>query len=217
MTTFLTPLGIPQVTVTLSLNGQNFEPTDGYILGVLQPGDKIAITLEIAKGIEHRCHVLSFKNSEMVTTPKAVINGKYVKNLTVTTARSEKGVRSTQIASWPNNMLCLEIGDKTYNIGIFNRHGKYFFAVVEKTNPIETNSALPIGFVTHFDVLRGVARVYTGHAFQEARLHWSHMPFRKALGFRAIIAGEVITIKEACKTGAEKTSFSEEIKACILA
>lgn len=214
MTTFLNPKAIPGVNILIHINGQDFIPSHGYILGVLKAGDKIVIGVEVAEGVDHRCYTI---DSKMIATPKAAARlGFYLKGLTVT-ASDRDGVRSTQIAGWPNNMLCLEIHGKTYNIGLFNRSGKYFFAVVEKTNPIETNSALPVGFVTDFDVLRGVARVFTGSVLQEAKLHWSNMPFRKALGFRAVVAGEVLTLKALVGTGAEKTTFSEEIKACALA
>jgi hypothetical protein len=215
MTTFLTPNAIPGVFVSITINGDLFQPLRGYKLGFLKPGDKVAITATVAKGAEHKCYTLDAK---MTATPKAATHpGVYVKNLTITKVTFNQSSGHTRIAGWPNNMFCLEIAGKTYNIGVFNRHGQYFFAIHEKTDPIETNLALPVGFVTHSDPLRGVARVFTGSLFQETRLHWSKMPFRHALGFRAVIAGEVVTIKEIAKTGAEKTSFSQEIKSCALA
>ena len=215
MTTFLTTGGIPNVTIALVLNGRDFKPEYGYDLGVLQVGDKLQLGIEVAEGLDHRCFTL---DSKMVRTDKAPVKaGLYIKNFTVT-ARSEKGVRSTQIAGWPNNMVCLEIGNKAYNIGLFTQNGRYFFAIVEKSEPLMTDAETPIGTVTRFDVLRGVARVYTGDRFQETRLHWSKMPFRRNFGFRAVREGEVIKFdpKSVVETGAAKTSFSKEIVKGVL-
>lgn len=218
MPTHLSTKGITNVSIVISLNGKSVELESGYILGVLKSGDKIIIGIEVAGGIEHSCYTLSSKNSEIVRTPKkAVKPGNYLKSLTVTDFYSPDGTRSTQIAGWPNNILCLEVGGQTFNIGIFNRNGKYFFANAEREYPIETNSALPIGLVTYFDVLRGVARIYNGNVLQDAKLHWSNMPFRKNLGFRAVVPGEVLTLKAIVETGAEQTSFSQEVKSCSLA
>ena len=215
MTTFLTTGGIPKVTIAIVLNGRDFKPEYGYDLGVLQVGDKLQLGIEVAEGLDHRCFTL---DSKMVRTDKAPVKaGLYIKNFTVT-ARSEKGVRSTQIAGWPNNMVCLEIGNKAYNIGLFTQNGRYFFAIVEKSEPLMTDAETPIGTVTRFDVLRGVARVYTGDRFQETRLHWSKMPFRRNFGFRAVREGEVIKFdpKSVVETGAAKTSFSKEIVKGVL-
>ena len=216
MTTFLTPHGIQEVNIALILNGRDFKPEFGYDLGVLQVGDKLQLGIEVAEGLDHRCFTL---DSKMVRTDKAPVKaGLYIKNFTVTASRSEKGVRSTQIAGWPNNMICLEFGTRSYNIGIFNQNGRYFFAIVEKSEPLMTDAKTPIGTVTRFDVLRGVARIYTGDRFQETRLHWRHMPFRKNLGFRAVCEGEVIKFdpKSLVETGAAKTTFSKEIVKGVL-
>lgn len=216
MATHLTTHGIPTVNILIHINGQLTEPEYGYILGVLSPGTKIRISAEVVGAVEHSCYSL---DSKMFVTPKAVNKlGVYEKNLTVTPSVSNDGAKTTMIAGWPNNMFVLEIKGQNYNVGIFCRNGKYFFAVHEKTNPVETNSALPVGFVTHFDPLRGIARVFTGSLFQEARLHWKNMPFRKQLGFRAVTVGEVVHFAERdlAKTGAAKTSFSEEIVGGVL-
>ena len=215
MATFLTPNAIPDVAISITINGHQIQPLRGYKLGFLMPGDKIAISATVAHGVDHKCYTL---NSKVKITPKAASHpGVYVKNLTVTKTSFNLRTGNTKIAGWPNNMFCLEIAGKTYNIGVFNRHGQYFFAIVEKANPVETNSALPAGFVTHFDLLRGIARVFTGSIFQEAKLHWSNMPFRNPLGFRAVVPGEILKLEALVDTGAEKTSFSQEVKSCALA
>ena len=217
MTTILTQDAFfKDVTITLTLNGADFSPSDGYVLGVLQPGDKIGIGVHVDPTVDHRVYTLDANKDPKAKS--AIKPGVYIKNLTVTACRSEKGVRSTQIAGWPNNMICLEIWGRTYNIGIFNRNGKYFFAIVKREMPIITDDSTPIGTVTRFDVLQGVGRIYTGDRFQETRLHWSKMPFRKNLGFRAVLEGEVIKFdpKSLVETGAAKTTFSKEIVKGVL-
>lgn len=217
MTTILTTNAfLKDVTISLTINGAEFTPSDGYVLGVLQVGDKLQLGIEVAEGLEHRCFTL---DSKMVRTDKAPVKtGLYIKNFTVTASRSEKGDLSTQIAGWPYNMVCLEIGSRTYNIGLFTQNGRYFFAIVEKSEPLISDSETPIGTVTRFDVLRGVGRVYTGDRFQETRLHWHNMPFRRNLGFRALHEGEVIKFdpKALVETGAAKTTFSKEIVKGVL-
>lgn len=219
MATYLSPNAIPGVKITLNLNGQQTNPAYGYVLGtlgVLPKGTKITIIVEVENNLDHSCYTLNYAKVHIAKA--AVRPGVYVKNLTVIPFQSEYVESSTQIAGWPNNMLCLDIEGKTYNIGIFNRMGKYFFCIHERISPIETNSALPIGFVTHFDPLCGIGRIYNGSIIQDAKLHWSRMPFRPKLGFRAVVPGEVVkfTPKDVRETGAENTTYSQEIMRCTI-
>lgn len=215
MTTYLSAYAVPGVNILLHLNGQLVAPEEGF-LSVLTTGTKITITVEVVGKVEHQCYTI---DSRMERTPKTSSEpGIYTKRLTVIKKQTSDGTITTQVAGWPNNMICLDIHGKTYNIGVFTQNGRYFFCIHERVSPIETNSALPIGFITHFDPLRGIARVFTGSIIQDAKLHVSKMPFRKKLGFRAVVPGEVIkfTARDIRNTGTENTTYSQEIMRCTI-
>lgn len=209
------PSAIPGVNIFIYVNGKMVEPQCGYLLGVLPAGTKIGITIDVL-GSEHQCYTIS---SHMLHTPKACSQpGIYVKNLTVTKKESPDGTVTTQVAGWPSNMFCLNLNGKTWNIGIMSQNGRFFFIIEEWLPTIMTNELTPIGMVLFSSPLRGTATVYTGCALFDARIHWSHMPFRKELGLRLLNQGEVIKFeKNDLKTLGSESSFRYEVMRCILA
>lgn len=215
----ITP-SIPGVNILVHINGNLVTSQSGF-LGVLVSGTKITITLEVPNPkVEHQCYTLATKHgANTVRTPKAAqTNGVYVKNLTVIEKRTSGDTITTQVAGWPNNMFCLDIQGKIYNIGITSQNGRYLLVIEEYTPPIEVNELTPIGMVLSSSPLRGTAAINIGSALFNARLHWSNMPFRLDLGFRHLNQGEVIDFNAADVTKLDgASSFRYEIKHCSLA
>lgn len=221
MATFLTtkPSAIHGLLeVKVLINGQPADLAHGYILGVLQSGDKIVIEISVDHTVAHEAFTLN-KDLQPVYKAKNA-EGElgidvYSKRLTVIMRQDQT---STQVAGYPNNILGLQISGETYYIGVFGRNGKYFFTVFEDYAPIVPDDTTKIGTVLYFNPLRGIARVFLG-GFEDARLHWSHMPFRKNLGFRAVVAGEVLDFTDEGleRTGLANTHYSYELKSCTLA
>lgn len=220
MATFLTtnPPIDGLLDLKVLLNGQPANLDHGYILGVLQPGDKIVIEIEVDHTVDHMAFTLNSRLEPVYKTKNAesVLGiDTYQKKLTVTENREGT---STHVAGYPNNILGLQISGETYYIGVFGRNGKYFFTIFGDYAPIVPDNLTAVGTVLYFNPLRGIARVFLG-GFEDARLHWSHMPFRKNLGFRAVVAGEVLdfTDEDLERTGLANTHYSYELKSCTLA
>jgi len=213
------PSAIPGVNIFIYVNGKMVEPQCGYLLGVLPAGTKIAITIDVLGSAEHQCYTIVSHNSQTVRTAKACSEpGVYVKHLTVTAYQSDDGTRSTRIAGWPNNMFCLDLNGKTWNIGIVNQNGRYFLVIEEYIPSIEVNELIPIGMVLSSSPLRCWATINIGSTLFNARLHWTNMPFRRDLGLRILNQGEVIKYeKEDVVELDSASSFRYEIKACTLA
>jgi hypothetical protein len=214
MTIHLSLYAIPGVNILVHLNGYVKTPLEGFI-GALTPGTKIALTVEVVGNVEHQCYTL---DAHMNRTPKALAKFGYTKNLTVIKKESPDGTISSQVAGWPNNMLCLDIHGKTWNIGIVNQNGRYFFVIEEWTPPIEVNELSPIGMVLSVSLLRGMATIHTGDAIFNARAHWSHWPFRSDKGLRLLNRGEVILFREDKLLSLDSdSSYRYEVTDCVLA
>lgn len=219
MTIHLSLYAIPGVNILVHLNGYVKTPQEGFI-GVLTPGTKIAITLEVVNSDRaHSCYTLKSVNSQMVHEPKAPTKpGIYVKNLTVVKKESPDGTKTTQVAGWPCNMFCLDIHGKTYNIGIVCQNGRYFFVIEEWVPSIEVNELIPIGMILSVSLLRGTATIHTGDAIFNARAHWTNWPFRPEKGLRLLHRGEVILFREDNLLSLDsESSYRYEVIDCVLA
>lgn len=208
---------IPNTSITLYMDGKAFAPKDGYIIGTPNDGAVITIDIRVQDGIEHRCYTL---NTKMNSQPKKAIEpNRYQKKVTVSFYFDE-GVTMRKIASFPGNMVVLEIGGKTFNIGIICQNGHLYFHISELKQPIEFNELLPIGTVLSANPFRGTAVINLGDFLDQARIHYGSMPYREDLKIRFLIPGEVIRwkpenlIELPANIG---TMFRYEIKAAELA
>jgi len=183
---------IKGVIITLFKNGKLIAPRDGYILGILSDHTEIMIEIKVPEGVEHRCFTLDHKMNQ---APKAAVKpGVYQKKITVTRT-IEDDVKLPKIAGWPCNMVVLEISGKAYNIGLICQNGCIYFHIAQQLLPIEFNDALPIGTVMSSNPFRGTAVINIGKYFEQARIHYSNMPYRNNFKVRFVIPGEVIVWK----------------------
>ena len=194
------PEALPNVSIVLDQSGRIITPEDNGFLGVFRHGTKITLRLKV-KG-EHNCFTLNPQGLQKV--PKAKNELGYTKNFTI-----DCSTGTGQIARWPANMVCLEVPGNTYNIGIANQNGRFFF-VIEEYSPSPEN--LPEGMVVSFSLLRGVGTVALKPGF-DARIHWTAVPFNRILGLRLMQTGDFLQWKkEDLVTLGGETTFRYEIK-----
>ena len=215
------------MTIVSSINGvniqvrinDNFVTSQSGFLGVLIPGTKITITVEVVGDVNHECYVLSYNDSMITRTPKATSkSGAYTKNMTVIGKRTVAGTVTTQVAGFPANLIGLDINGKSWNIGVVSQNGRYYFAIEEWLPTIEDNELLPFGMVLGSSFLHGLAMIKVGKGIFGARLHWTNMPWRKDIGFRLLEQGEVINYNTTDIVELDgASSFRYEIKHCTLA
>ncbi len=221
MTTFLTTKpSIPGLLeVKILLNGQPFEPKDGYRFGFLKVGDKIAIEILVDHTVSHDCYTLDNKLKPVYKRQNA--DGEfgvdtYRKNISVVAV--DDGSLISQGPGWPNNCMGLDIGGKTYFFGIIAQSSQYFYCVFEDQAPVDLDENTKVGAILYSNPLRGITRVFTGKIVGDAKVHWSKLPFRRQLGFRAVKVGEILAweAKDIISTEAANTNYRYEIIACTL-
>ena len=221
---FFTPDAIPGVTIKILKRIDTVDPktaeikpdflpikildnTNGF-LGVFPKGTELRLKLEVEG--KHECFVLDSRTKEKIAK-RADAPGKYTKYFTINSYR-EMHTEKTMIAAWPSNMLCLEVPGHTYNIGLVNQNGRFFF-VIEEYLPSPEN--LPEGMVIWFSLLRGVGAVAYKPMF-DARVHWSNLRFNRHDGLRMLRTGDLLEWKkdDVIDLGGD-TSFRFEIKHCV--
>jgi len=198
------PKALPNVSIGIfDQSGRIITPDEGNgFLGVFRHGTKIALHLSV-KG-EHTCFTLNPQGLQKIPKAKNELGG-YTKNFTI-----DCSTGTGQIARWPANMVCLEVPGNTYNIGIANQNGRFFFVVEDSPSP----ENLPEGMVVSFSLLRGVGTVAFKPGF-DARLHWKAVPFNHHLGLRIMQTGDLLEWEKSdlVDLGGE-TTFRYEIKKC---
>lgn len=194
---------IPNTSIILNDQyGQIITPADNGYIGVLKDGTELNIRLKVEG--DHTCYTLDQNNKELrIPKAKNPDGRSYTKKLTVT-----KG----QIARWPSNMVCLEVPGHTYNIGIVNQNGRYFF-VIEEYLPSAEN--LPEGMVIWFSLLHGIGSVAYKPLF-DARIHWKTLRFNQKMGMRVLQSYDLLQFdeKDVVLTNGD-TSFRFEIKKAV--
>jgi len=204
---------IKGVIITLFKNGKVVTPKDGYILGELPDHTEIIIEIKVPEGVEHRCFTLDHKRNQIPkSSPK---RGVYQKKITVTKSFDDKNHQLSVIAGWPCNMVILEIAGKTYNIGLICQNGCVYFHISERIPQIEFNELLPIGTVMAANPFCGTAVINIEKYFEQARIHYSNMPYRSEFKIRFLIPGEVIQwkLEDLVELSANAgTNFQYEVK-----
>ncbi len=193
---------IPNATISIfDQYGQIITPADNGYIGVLKDDTELNIHLKVEG--DHTCYTLDQNNKE-VRIPKAVNkDGSFTKKLTVT-----KG----QIARWPSNMVCLEVPGHTYNIGVFNQNGRFFFVIEEYFSSAEN---LPEGMVIWFSLLHGIGSVAYKPLF-DARIHWKTLRFNQKMGMRFLQSYDLLQFDEKDLILLDgDTSFRYEIKKAV--
>jgi hypothetical protein len=172
----------------------------GLITGAFFKGDAIVITL-VVDG-DHKCTMLDPRNLQPLPK-KPVGYGVYEKRLTITTFEGNK-----QVAPWPNNMLCLETGNRKFNIGIFVQDNRFYLGL-EEYIPDPPTKIYENGEVKWFSLLRGIGCVASDKFDQ--LIHWKRI-FVQRHGLRFLNSGERLEVIETTETVVNKTNFSTEIK-----
>jgi hypothetical protein len=183
------------------------DKSNGF-LGVFPKNTKLQLKLQVEG--EHECYILDQKTLEKISK-RVEVTGEYIKNFTVT-AFEDRFTAKVTIAAWPANMVCLEISGHTYNIGLVNQNGRFFF-VIEEYLPSPEN--LPEGMVIWFSLLRGIGAVTCKPMF-DARIHWSNLRFNRHDGLRLLKTGDLLEweTEDVVDLGGD-TSFRYEIKHCV--
>lgn len=201
------PFAIPDTHITLfDQSGQivNPDPTNGYV-GCFPDRTKLTIRVKVKEGKAHSCYTIDPSN--MAKVPKRNNEGSYLKNLTVDCS---SGVG--QVARWPSNMICLDVEGQTYNIGLANQFGQFFF-VIEEYHP--DSSDLVEGMVVNFSLLRGVGTVVYKPGF-DAKIHYSALKRSKVTGLRMVRTYDLLEWdeKDVVQTDSS-TTFRYEIKKAV--
>jgi len=204
---YFTLNAVPGLTIWITRNGQEITPMPTGRFVPFAIGDVIKINISVIG--KHLCYTLDGNNYAKHLPKKDVGMGTgiYEKQVTVT---SNNG--TGQLPRWPNNMLCVDLNDRQFNIGIANQGGICYFVIEEYIS--EDVFYLP-GQVKEFSVLRGIGKVATGNIMFDHRIHWSAVPKREN-GFRYLDSGEEISWEELVSTNGTST-FPFEIKSCALA
>lgn len=181
--------------------GRIITPADNGFIGVLKDGTELNIRIKVEG--DHVCYTLDQKNKEKRIPKAKNTDGSYTKKLTVTNG---------QIARWPSNMVCLEVPGHTYNIGIANQNGRYFF-VIEEYFP--SDEYLAEGMVVWFSILHGIGSVAYKPLF-DARIYWKSLRFNSKRGIRVAESYDLLTFDEKDVVPLDgDTSFRYEIKKAV--
>lgn len=201
-----TPAGIENVSIKLvnQTTGRELHPATNGFLGSFPHGTKI--TIVIKPECDHSCFTLNPQGLERVPKSREK-DGSYQKHFTV-----DASTGTGQIARWPSNMVCFEIPGHTYNVGLANQNGRFFFVIEEY---LPSPESLPEGMVVSFSLLRGIGTVAYKPGF-DARIHWKAVPFDKKIGLRLMQTGDLLewNQEDLVSLGGD-TTFRFEIKKAV--
>lgn len=174
-------------------------------LGHFQEEDDITFTIVVSE--EHSCYTLNPKDLQPVPK-KFSPEGKYEKSLKVC-----KNYGKLQVAPWPCNMLCLDVCDKKFNVGIVNQYDN-FYLVTEEFIPDPPELVFMPGEVRWFSLLRGIGSVTSENQIFDHRIYWKKVSQRQN-GLRYLETHDLLTNLKYNKT-LTSTVFRTEIEEATL-
>lgn len=210
ITHHFSPVGGITTYLTLNRKGNKTEIPYDHYNGWLQSllfKDVVTIIVSIDPSLDHECYTLDNKGNK--TPKKAIGVGTYEKRLTVNLDENEK--KGIQVAKWPDNMICVGLGDVSYNIGIFRQLRQFYF-VIQEFRPDPPEKTFKSGEVKWFSLLKGYGAVASGNPLFDHRIYWAAVPKRENQ-LRYLNSGDMIDIKELTTPDMVKTTFMSEIVA----
>jgi hypothetical protein len=196
---------IPGIKITIEKRGdkiiEEIIPKPNGFIGVFSDKTKLAIIVTPEPDIKHRVSTLDPKTLGQVLKKNS---DSYTKNFTVDTSTGEG-----RVAAWPSNMICVETGERTFNIGIFSQNGRFSF-VIEEYLPDPEH--LPYGMVIWFSLLRGIGAVSIEDLVFDARVHWSQISKDPQTCLRWAQTGDLLEWQKLENIKKGKSSFRLEAK-----
>ncbi|HOX96620.1 MAG TPA: hypothetical protein PLI45_04560 [Candidatus Woesebacteria bacterium] len=175
---------IPHSALWVTKEGKDIKPAVTGRLGAFLIGSKLKINLSVIG--EHSCFTIDPNNPSKHIAKKTIGEGVYEKNITII-----EGESVGLAPRWPNNIVCLDVADRHFSIGIQQQHG-IFYLIVEEY--VQTDEEYLPGQVKWFSALRGFGAVASTNPLFDYNIHCEGCPKREN-GLRYLNSGEQITWK----------------------
>lgn len=186
----------------MTKDGTDFQPANTGRLGAFPIGTILTVGLSVDG--DYSCFTIDSQDPSRRIFKKGLGEGVFEKKITIL-----EGNGQGLVARWPNNVVCLDVADRHFTIGVQQQRGIFYLIIEEYTPDLEMLSP---GQVKWFSALRGFGAITSENQLFDFKIHWTACP-KRGNGLRYLNTGERVTWKYEDEADVPSSStFLREIK-----